>query len=380
VNLLFYFGGFAPVGGIETSSRNLLCELKRRNFRPTLVCWGSSSHLLEELKTQGITIKRSFWRWGCRFNIPDWVLLPLAMRALRESDAVLFGKPVPLAILNILRRLNGGRARFILITPYKPEVPKEELQRLKVLRVYEPYDCVWVQGALFEKNLRAIGYRNQMEVIPYMLERTKPATPFPGGSIRIGFIGRLVEDKNIPLLIEAFGLFRRQWSSTLDRESSEAPTLEIYGDGPLRSRLEGLVTELGHKSSIRFHGAVPQHEVPRAVAMCHVFVFASRTEGQCLAALEILACGRPIVATGVGAFPDILTDPGLGRLVEESTAQCISDAISEVTDSILALSISPDVVQSRYRRQFDADNLGARYAGLLRSAKILYAVGHAPQA
>ena len=78
--------------------------------------------------------------------------------------------------------------------------------------------------------------------------------------------------------------------------------------------------------------------------------------------------GRPIVATGVGAFPDILTDAGLGRLVKESTAHCISDAITEVTNSILNSSISPDSVQSTFRKHFDADDLGARYARLFVSA------------
>ena len=140
-----------------------------------MVCWGSSSFLLEELELHGIAIRRFFWRWGCRFNIPDWLLLPFAMSALRESDVVLFGKPVPIAVLNILRRMNGGRARFILITPYRPEVPEKEPQRHQVLRIYEPYDCVWVQSVLFEKNLRAIGYRKHVDVIPYMLkQRNRP--------------------------------------------------------------------------------------------------------------------------------------------------------------------------------------------------------------
>jgi hypothetical protein len=50
MEILFYFGGFAPVGGIETFSKNLLGYLQSKHHNCTLLCWGEKSPLLESIK------------------------------------------------------------------------------------------------------------------------------------------------------------------------------------------------------------------------------------------------------------------------------------------------------------------------------------------
>jgi L-malate glycosyltransferase len=47
-----------------------------------------------------------------------------------------------------------------------------------------------------------------------------------------------------------------------------------------------------------------------------VFIMPSRTEGLPLALLEAMACGCPSIAMGVGGIPEIITEKGLGWIVQ----------------------------------------------------------------
>ncbi len=105
----------------------------------------------------------------------------------------------------------------------------------------------------------------------------------------------------------------------------------MFGDGHLRKNLEELACGLGIEKFVVFHGNIPNSRVPEVIASCHLFAFTSINEGQCLAALEILSCGRPLVATDVGALPEILSDSCLGRLVE-FTPESVAMGILEVAN------------------------------------------------
>ncbi len=364
MNILFYFGGFSPIGGIETSGRNLLLELKRRGLKAALVCWGARTALLAQLASAGITIVRMPWRWGCRFHVPDWLMLPMSIGLIAKADVVLFGKFAPTGIIVILRKLVRDDTKFVFITPYRPEVPLDEKARITVKAQYDAYDCVWVQSALFAENLRAIGYTKPVNVIPYMPEPKRPLRPFPPLPIRIGFLGRLVEDKNPFLLLDAFAASVK--SGAVSPNWTKRAFLDLAGDGPLREKLKLHVKELSLEGRVNFCGALPQSDIAGFVQSCHLFVFTSRTEGQCLAALEILSNGRPIIATRVGAFPEILCDGRLGRLVEEPRAERVADHIRETVDSILSGRITTASVRSAYDAVFDGERIGDEYVRLLR--------------
>ena len=144
----------------------------------------------------------------------------------------------------------------------------------------------------------------------------KPITPHPfpdgGHCLRLGFLGRLVPQKNLVYLLEAFEhLVAGRAGACSEPVSWE---LHLFGDGPTKQELESAAAARGLESRVHFHGAVPHDAVAAAIDQCHLFAFSSVSEGQCLAALEILSRGRPIVATPVGAFPEFLTAPELGQL------------------------------------------------------------------
>ncbi|GJD16224.1 hypothetical protein RIVM261_011800 [Rivularia sp. IAM M-261] len=369
MKILFYFGGFAPIGGIETFCKNLLFYLEAKNYSCRLVCWGPVSPLLQSLKQAKVKIVRSFWQWGCRWNLPDWLLLPFGIQEIKQANIVIFGKLLPNNILKLLRLQSDNTAKFVYITPYRPSAPKTIEGKKDFIEILDNFDLILVQASAFQEDLYQIGYQGRLETIPYIPRQPGKLICFPTvKELKIGFLGRLVEDKNIPFLIEAFSCFQNKWLQiSSSRAKQQKPSLHIFGDGHLREQLEKLASDLGIACSVIFHGSIANNEVESAISLCHLFAFTSRTEGQCLAALEILGCGRPIVATNAGALPDILSDSRLGYIVESTDPNVFADSLMQMANLIEQESISPETICSAYLERYAPEKVGERYKQVLDS-------------
>lgn len=370
MKILFYFSGFAPIGGIETFAKNLLCYLQSKNFDCRLVCWGQQSPLLQSIEQAKVKITRTSWRWGCRWGVPEWLLLPIGLHQIKQADVVIFGKLLPIKILKRLKFQAGNRTKFVYITPYRPLPPTTNTEKQQLLEILNLFDLILVQAAKFTDDLQKNGYQGQIEIIPYIPHQPNKLEPLPTKEpLKIGFLGRLVEDKNIPLLLEAFNCFQEKYLQAESSENSQhqQPSLHLFGDGYLREQLEQLTKKLGIASSVIFHGSVSNSQVEEAIASCHLFAFTSRHEGQCLAALEILGCGRPIVATDAGALPDILSDSRLGKIVRSTNPNNFADSLMEMAKLIEQQSISPETIRSAYLERYAPEKVGDHYSELLVS-------------
>jgi glycosyltransferase involved in cell wall biosynthesis len=78
---------------------------------------------------------------------------------------------------------------------------------------------------------------------------------------------------------------------------------------------------------IRVLGARPLDEVSRWLAACDVSCLPSWNEGMPNAVVEALASGRRVVATRVGAIPDLITDSRLGHVVEKQSPSELAGAL-----------------------------------------------------
>lgn len=361
--VLFYFGGFAPTGGIETFCKNLLSYLESQQHLCELVCWGKSSELLKAIEKHNIKLTYSFWRWGCKWNLPDWLLLPIGIKSLENADVVILGKLFPYAILRILKLKAKPDTKFIYITPYKPLMPNSLEEKENMSKSLNIFDAILVQSNSFIQNLRETSYRGVIEVIPYItnIKGEFQCLP-PKELLQIGFLGRLVKDKNVPLLLRSFAHLKKNSSFLNDIPCK----LNLFGDGHLRYQLENLAHDLGIKDSVVFHGDIPHNQIQDAINSCHLFVFTSINEGQCLAALEILSCGRPLVATDAGALPEILSDQRLGRLVN-SKPEDVAMGILEVANLIQQDMMSPKNIESAYLERYSVNTVGQKYKNVINS-------------
>jgi glycosyltransferase involved in cell wall biosynthesis len=71
----------------------------------------------------------------------------------------------------------------------------------------------------------------------------------------------------------------------------------------------------------------PQAQIREIYGQCDAWLFGSRTEGFGLPVLEAMACRTPVIATRVGAAPDLIADGTSGVLVAPDDAEAMADAI-----------------------------------------------------
>jgi glycosyltransferase involved in cell wall biosynthesis len=162
------------------------------------------------------------------------------------------------------------------------------------------------------------------------------------------FVGNLEPRKNLSRLIEAFGLLRARagWGAA----GAPPPQLVLAGTrGWLYNGIFADVATRGGVADIVFTGYVPAADLPALYAGAACFVFPSLYEGFGLPVLEAMASGAPVVASRVGAIPEVAGDAAL--LVDARRPQELAEAIATVlTDRTLRDRL---VIRGRARaRQF----------------------------
>jgi len=99
----------------------------------------------------------------------------------------------------------------------------------------------------------------------------------------------------------------------------------VAGDGPGRARLEAHCARLGLEARVRFLGHV--YDVDGLYRMLDLLVLPSRSEGLPNALLEAMRADVPIVATAVGAIPDVVGSSSAARLVAPGSVAALADAM-----------------------------------------------------
>lgn len=112
-----------------------------------------------------------------------------------------------------------------------------------------------------------------------------PAPPKRPGQLRLVFLSRIAEKKNLHFLLELLPLLR-----------AESAELAVYG--PVRepdywARCQALMAGLPGQIVARHHGPVEHADVERALAAAHVFALPTLGENFGHAILEAMAAGRP---------------------------------------------------------------------------------------
>jgi glycosyltransferase involved in cell wall biosynthesis len=171
---------------------------------------------------------------------------------------------------------------------------------------------------------RAKGYQGPVEVIPqfgvdpdifYPITRparqSKPSVLLRRSARRpsqsemvIGYIGRLVPEKGVDVLLQAATQLQGPWE------------LRILGSGPERDRLEKMAQWLGILPRVSFDLPIPSTQMTYYYSGLDVLVLPSRTRpnwkeqfGRVL--IEAMACQVAVVGARCGAIPEVIGDAGL---------------------------------------------------------------------
>jgi glycosyltransferase involved in cell wall biosynthesis len=136
---------------------------------------------------------------------------------------------------------------------------------------------------------------------------------------QVGVVANLRAVKGLDVLLDA-----------ATRLATAHPDLvfSIAGEGEMRPSLEAAARERGLASKFQLLGAVT--DIPAFLGGLDVAVLCSRAEGMSNALLEYMAAGRAVVATAVGAAPDLIEDGVHGLLVPPGNAVRLAEAIDRL--------------------------------------------------
>ncbi|KUJ73262.1 glycosyl transferase family 1 [Ruegeria marisrubri] len=133
--------------------------------------------------------------------------------------------------------------------------------------------------------------------------------------------------------------------------------------------LKAKVAEAGLSDRILFMPEVTVDKIAEWYQVLDLFIAPQRWEGFGLTPLEAMACGVPVVATDVGAFSEIVTDPSLGRVVPPGDVPALTAAAAAMLADRDSLSGAGVAARAHVERHFDIEGearaLVELYQGLL---------------
>ena len=170
------------------------------------------------------------------------------------------------------------------------------------------------------------------------------------------FLGRLVSEKGVNLLIEAF--------ATVQRHAGNAYRLCIIGDGPERPRLEQMVKDLDLEDFVTFTGMLTKRDLVEQMKVCKIAVLPSTWEEPFGgAASEILAADKNVIVARDGALSEIVADAGL--TFPNNDSQALAEAMRKLVED--------EALQQQHRenarvrlRAFNEDDLINEYLSLFQ--------------
>jgi glycosyltransferase involved in cell wall biosynthesis len=196
--------------------------------------------------------------------------------------------------------------------------------------------------------------------IPVPLERAaaRRALGIRGDRLQIGWVGRLSHEKGPDTLIAALTRLRHLPCAA-----------SFLGDGAERLRLERITSSSELAWRVRWHGVVP--EAGRYISAFDLFVLSSRTEGMPIALFEALAAGVPILATGVGGVPEVITARE-ALLVPADDPAALALAVQAVFDDPRAAAVRAHAARERLARDFTLESCLEAYDSLYRELRPEY--------
>lgn len=373
------------IGGAQESALATCAGLDASRFRQVLISGGevdSEGTLFDDARSKGVEVvvedalvRRvnpvkdllATWRLARRFRKwkPDIV-------HTHSSKAGLLGRiaaraaGVPCVVHSVHGwsfhddMSRGGRAAIVLV--------ERAAARLS--------DALIVESSTdLPKGLsRRIGQARQYALIRNGIDLSmfRPAQPdaeavrslgLPPSSRIVGTVGRLADQKDPVLMVEAFAKVARA-----------VPDVHFVwiGDGPLRATTEARIAQLGLIG--RFHIVGVRRDVHNLLTTFSVFALSSRWEGLPRTITEAMASGVPVVATRVDGTAEAVTHDHSGLLVASGDPDSLADAIvALLVDRDRAARLAHAALERAdiFSLEVMTSDLAALYGRLLEGGRVL---------
>lgn len=290
-------------------------------------------------------------------------------RALRGRWDVIDIHEEPFALataeVRLLAWLSRQRAPQVLYTAQNLDkrypVPFRWLERAALHAAAGISACNDAAARIVERK----GFRGRARTIPLGIDLAEftPASDQPGaadGTITVGFVGRLVPEKGVLVLLDAL---------THDRRLRA----RIAGDGPLAASLPLEITKRGLTDRVELVGGLDPREVPPFYRTLDVLAVPSLptpswTEQFGRVVVEAMATGVPVVSSDGGALPEVVQDAGI--VVPLDPAQ--PDAAAFAAALVAAGTVRAGELRARglaHAQGYSWDAVGDSYLSLYRAVR-----------
>jgi len=186
--------------------------------------------------------------------------------------------------------------------------------REKIVLIYNGLDVYKMDFLPREKAIMEIGKFRNLEIkkINY------PITELLNYKFIIGTIANFYPPKGLKYLVETAEHFKNK----------DEVVFVVIGDGQERGELENLIDQKGLRKKVLLLGQIP--DAYKYLPAFDIFVLPSVKEGFPWVVIEAMAAKLPVVATKVGAVPEIIEDGKNGFIVEPARPEQIAAKIQDL--------------------------------------------------
>lgn len=173
-------------------------------------------------------------------------------------------------------------------------------------------------------------YKHEITVTPFGVDiktfkKEKPHNIFKESDFVIGVAKNLEDVYGIDVLMKAFVILK-------SKNPGVSLKLLIIGSGTRELHLKKLANDLSIEEDTVFTGSIRNEKLPMYYSAMNVAVFLSRKESFGVSALEAMACERPVIATKVDGFKEILRENINGILVDQENPESVAAALQRIMD------------------------------------------------
>ncbi|MFO0972436.1 MAG: glycosyltransferase family 4 protein [Phycisphaerae bacterium] len=350
MQLLWHVPQYSPIGcGMSARVRGLVAGLTARGHALRLIAPADgvaeprgavSGAVLERFDVAA----RPVVHWSMQALRRRWRATDLARTALAPCDAVLTCQPefaaaarerlsCPVVVVSCCCQLlyraahRASRARHGWRTRMALRLNEHLLERGERVGLRAAAAVAFDSAATLGTALRGYGLAaERCHVVSPTVDvaRFRPARPherdamraaleLPADAFVVAWAGRMDDEKNVSLLIDALALAG---------DALPAMRLLLIGDGPQRDGLARRAEYLGVTGQVRFAGR--RADVERCLHAADAFALPSRVESFGIAVLEAMACGLPCVV--LGEIPGVVASGAGESVSHEQTGLVLSDA------------------------------------------------------
>ncbi len=323
---------YPHVGGVESHVMDFSLELQNRGHEITVV---TSCHDPLPLREQvhGIEVLRSRVLMTL-FRSP---VTPAMERELGQLPADLYHAHSPPPVTSYYAARASKRMRIPLAVTYHCDLempaPLGPVVTGLYRRTLEAYTMNQASGVIATTHTYAATSRSLWKLEPVVIPNAVDTSRFnpsvSGSDVRQKygiaegdpltlFVGRLVPHKGIEYLLQA--------AQHVDAR------LLVAGSGDYAARLKMLASNLELGEKVIFVGRVPSQQLPAYYAAADLLVLPSisRLEAFGIAALEAMACGKPVVVSDVPGIREVIDDGVEGFLADPMNPEDLANKMSEL--------------------------------------------------